>query len=202
MQNKFKLRLLEEFSSSNLHTKISLLEISTIDNMSIGMEWVKNNINAVLVGGTAVVNYLSSGRDLTPDVDYLVNNINDVKSKLTKDNIVFSDLKSSNGGTLGITVPKFNIDFLDPNVGNKSLNSLILQSKTQTTIGGVSVDIIRPELLAILKLDLGRTKDISDGFALLQSGKVNKKNYITFVEGLKKYLNDYESIIGYQDLIN
>jgi hypothetical protein len=120
MKTEFNLRLLEQFSSANLHTKISLLEISTIDNMSIGMEWVKNNVEAVLVGGTAVVNYLSKGRDLTPDVDYLVSNINDVKTKLTKDNI------------------------LDPNVGNKSLNSLILKSKIQTVIGGVSVDIIRP----------------------------------------------------------
>lgn len=58
------------------------------------------------------------------------------------------------GEILGITVPKFNIDFLDSNVGNRSLNKLILGLKTATNIGGVTVLIIVPELLAILKLDL------------------------------------------------
>lgn len=193
----------ELFTSKNLCEKICLLEISTIENMSIGMDWVhQNNINLALVGGTAVVNYLKSGRDLTPDVDYLVDNINDVKKKLNTDNIKFSDLKSHNGGTLGITVPKFNIDFLDSNVGNKLLNKMILMTKTKTNIGGVSVPIIIPELLTILKLDLGRTKDINDGFALLMSGKVKKNDYIKLVNGLKNSLSDYESLIGYADMIN
>lgn len=190
------------FTSKNLCEKISLLEISTIENMSIGIYWVhQNNINLALVGGTAVVNYLKSGRDLTPDIDYLVDNLNDVKKKLTADNIKFSDLKSHNGGILGITVPKFNIDFLDSNVDNKSLNKMILMTKTKTTIGGVTVPIIIPELLAIVKLDLGRTKDINDGFALLMSGKVKKDDYIKLVNGLKKSLSDYESLIGYADMI-
>jgi hypothetical protein len=90
---------------------------------------------------------------------------------------------------------------LDSNVGNKSLNKLILGLKTTTNIGGVVVPIIVPELLAILKLDLGRTKDINDGFALLTSGKVNKKKYIDLVTGLKPTLSDYESLIGYSELI-
>jgi hypothetical protein len=199
---KFKLSLKESYSSINLFEKIHLLEISTINNMSIGMDWVhQNNFNVVLVGGTAVVNYLNGGRDLTPDVDYLTNDLTKIKAKLTQDKIPFSDLKGYTGGLLGITVPKFNIDFLDSNVGNKSLNKLILGLKTTTNIGGVVVPIIVPELLAILKLDLGRTKDINDGFALLTSGKVNKKKYIDLVTGLKPTLSDYESLIGYSELI-
>lgn len=200
---KFNLLNENNFSSKNLFNKISLLEISTIDNMSIGMDWVhNNNINLALVGGTAVVNYLNSGRDLTPDVDYLVDNISDVKTKLKKDNISFSDLKSHNGGTLGITVPKFNIDFLDSSIGSKSLNKMILMTKTKTNIGGTSVPIIIPELLAILKLDLGRTKDINDGFALLTSGKLDKEKYLKLVNGLKSSLSDYESLLGYAEMIN
>ena len=50
-------------------------------------------------------------------------------------------------------------------------------------------------------MDLGRTKDINDGFALLTSGKVNKKKYIDLVTGLKPTLSDYESLIGYSELI-
>lgn len=200
--NKFNLLLKESFTSTNLFNKIGLLEISTIDNMSIGMDWVdSNNINSALVGGTAVVNYLNSGRDLTPDIDYMVDNINDVKQKLNNDNIKYDDLKSHNGGTLGITVPKFNMDFLDSNVGNKTLNKMVLLTKKTTNIGGTIVPIIVAELLAILKLDLGRTKDINDGFALLTSGKVNKQLYIKLVNALKGKLNDYESLIGYSEMI-
>ena len=52
-----------------------------------------------------------------------------------------------------------------------------------------------------MKLNLGRTKDIKDGFALLTSGRINKKEYIQFATALKPYLDDYESIIGYSEMI-
>lgn len=196
------LLLKESFTSVNLYNKIKILEISTINQMNIGMKWVNDNkINLALVGGTAVCNYLNSGRNLTPDVDYLVDSIADVKNKLDADNIEYHDLKGYEGNSLGITVPSFNIDFLDSNTGNKTLNKLVLKSKTTTSIGGTQIPIIIPELLAILKLDLGRTKDIDDGFALLQSGKLNKSTYINLVKALKGKLNDYESLVSYIDMI-
>lgn len=201
----FDLSLVEKFSSSNLFDKIHLLELKTINNMSVGMSWVKNKeIDAVLVGGTAVVSYLQKGRDLTPDIDYLVSNMNDVKRKLSSENITYSDLVAPNGRYLGITVPIFNMDFLDvssAHSGNIELNKLILSTRKKSIIGGNSIDIISPELLAILKLDLGRTKDINDGFALLMSGNVDRDIYISYAKKLKNTLNDYESIIGYCDLI-
>ncbi len=61
--------------------------------------------------------------------------------------------------------------------------------------------MINPELLTIVKLDLGRTKDLNDGFALLQSHKLNKEKYLQIANGMKSALNDYESIIGYAEMI-
>jgi hypothetical protein len=200
---KMNLTLKENYSSINLFNKITLLEYSTISKFTDGMLWVKNNnINGCLVGGTAVVNYLSKGRDLTPDIDYLVSPISDIKSKLTKQNISFKTLKDSKIGDIGITVEKFNMDFLDANVGNTKLNELILKTYTTTIIGGEKINIVNPELLTIMKLDLSRVKDINDAFELLKSGLVNKDKYITYVNKLKPYLQDYESIISYSDLID
>lgn len=197
-----KLLIKEGYSSTNLYNKVMLLEKAAVSNMAYGMAWVKQHaIDACLIGGTAVVNYLHGGRNLTPDVDYLVSNMNDVRNKLTSDGIQFSPIKDNNGGGLGITVPKFNIDFLDPNSGNKFLNQVILRSKINTNIGGATVSIIRPELLAIMKLELGRQKDLDDAFALLQSGQLDKQTYIKFVEGLRGKLSDYESIRSYAELI-
>jgi len=199
---KFNLTLKENYTSENLFNKISILEYSTIDNFSDGMSWVENNeIQGVLIGGTAVVNYLKSGRDLTPDIDYLVSNLNDVKTKLEKDNIDFKPIKDSKLGNIGITVPKFNIDFLDSKIGNKAINELILKTFTRTKIGGEDINIINPELLIIMKLNLGRTKDINDGFELLKSNKIDKKTYIKYVDLLKNHLDDYESLKSYAELI-
>jgi hypothetical protein len=198
----FKLLLKESYTSQNLFEKVNLLEKSLITTFSNGMGWViNNNIDSVLIGGTAVINYLSSGRDLTPDVDYMVDNIGTVKQKLDRDNIKYDDIRDNNNGNLGITVPKFNMDFIDSNKGNKSLNKTIVKLKGSTVIGGITVPIVRPELLAIMKLELGRTKDIEDGFELLKSGKVNKEMYIKILDTLKNSLSDYESLKNYSAMI-
>ena len=96
---------------------------------------------------------------------------------------------------------------LDIKILKKVLNSKLFLGKypiiNSVSVGryGNSIDIVSPELLAILKLDLGRTKDINDGFALLMSGNVDRDIYISYAKKLKNTLNDYESIIGYCDLI-
>jgi hypothetical protein len=110
-------------------------------------------------------------------------------------------LRDGNNTNLGITVPSFNIDFIDSNKGNKSLNKIILKLKITTVIGGITVPIIRPELLAIMKLELGRTKDIEDGFELLKSSKINKEKYLKILNTLKNNLNDYESLESYSAMI-
>jgi hypothetical protein len=53
-----------------------------------------------------------------------------------------------------------------------------------------------------MKLELGRDKDIKDGFTLIQSSILNKSDYLKYVEMLKNSLIDYESIKGYAMMFN
>lgn len=201
---KYNLLLKEGFTSQNLFEKINILDESTVTQFANGLDWIKdNNIDAVLVGGSSVIHYLDSGsRSLTPDLDLVVSDIPLLKNKLDKDKMPYSELIGVGGKNIGITVPEFNTDFLSSINDSKQLAKLALQSALTTNIGGNSVKIISPELLTIVKLDLGRTKDLNDGFALLKSGKLNKDKYTKLANGLKPILSDYESIVSYGELIN
>ena len=199
---KKNLLLKENYDSENLWKKINVLTEQQISNMNLGLEWTTTNLpNAVLIGGTATVYYIKSARDLTPDLDFLVNDIESVKSKLHQDEIIFKRLYVGTEESLGLVVDEFNVDYLDSNVGNVRLNQLILQTYNTANIGGYQTKIINPELLAIMKFELGRDKDINDAFALLSSGKVDIIKYKSYVNKLKDTLQDYESIIAYKVLI-
>ena len=199
---KKNLLLKENYDSENLWKKINVLTEQQINNMNLGLEWTTTNLpNAVLIGGTATVYYIKSARDLTPDLDFLVNDIESVKSKLHQDEISFERLYVGTEESLGLVVDEFNVDYLDSNVGNVRLNQLILQTPNTANIGGYQTKIINAELLAIMKFELGRDKDINDAFALLSSGKVNIIKYKSYVNKLKDTLQDYESIIAYKALI-
>jgi hypothetical protein len=185
--------LRENFESENLFNKINLLSKEEIKRIDKGLQWTSRNIpNAVLIGGTATIHYIYGPRELTPDIDFMIDNIDFVKTKLTLDNVKHNYLNVN--CVLGVTVPIFNTDYLDSSIGNKRLNKLILSTHNTALIGGLKINIINPELLAIMKIELGRDKDISDGLDLLASGNLNKKKYIEYLQILKPSLNDYESI--------
>jgi predicted nucleotidyltransferase len=170
--------------------------------ISAGLQWTITNIpDAVIIGGTALIHYLSGGRDLTPDLDFMVADLSTVKAKLEAVDILYKALRSGNVGLLGISVIDFNTDYLDSNVGNVTLNKMILKTAIPAKIGGQQVKIIKPELLAIMKIELGRDRDITDGFALLQSGRLDKNTYLQYVQALKGKLQDYESLIGYAEML-
>jgi len=193
--------LKENFDSINLYGKLSLLTESQTKQIFQGIEWVsKNYKDAVIIGGTAIVYYLNGGRNLTPDIDFLIEDISDLKLKLESDNIPYKSILGS-AGSIGITVENFNTDFLSVNSGNKYVNKLILKTAKMANVGGYQIKIAIPELLAIMKFELGRDKDTDDGFALLTSGKLNKDTYIEIVTGLKNYLEEYESLLSYAELI-
>lgn len=197
-----KLLIKENYSSQNLFEKVNLLTEEQIRAISKGLKWTVNNLpSAVLVGGTATIHYITGARDLTPDLDFMVRDINSVKTKLSFENIPFRDLDAGYEYALGITVDQFNTDYLDSQVGNVTLNNLILQTPNKGMVGGYEVQIINPELLAIMKLNLGRERDVNDGFALLSSGKVNREKFKTYLYQLKGSLEDYESIEMYKNLI-
>ena len=192
----------ENYTSQNLFEKVNLLTEEQINTISIGLDWTVNNLfGAVLIGGTATIHYISGTRELTPDIDFIVGNIESIKTKLSVNNISFKELNAGYSFSLGITVNEFNTDYIDAGVGNTRLNQLILQTPIKGTIGGYMVNIVNPELLAIMKLNLGREKDINDGFALLSSGKVDRNKYISYLHLLKDSLEDYESIMMYKNLI-
>lgn len=197
-----KLLIKENFTSVNLFEKINLLTEAQLRDIEIGLEWTVNNLpNAVLVGGTATIHYISGARDLTPDLDYMVGDIESVKSKLSYDDIRFTDLNPGFESPLGITVDEFNTDYLDSNALNRELNNLILRTAITGKVGGYDVKIINPELLAIMKFDVGREKDLNDALTLLSSGKVNKEMYLKYLNMLKPTLSDYESMYAYKNFI-
>lgn len=194
---------IDNFETKHLFEAFNILEISTLETMNDGMMWmVENNIDGVLIGGTAVVSYLDGSRDLTPDIDFMVRDINRVKEKLNNDDIFYENLVDYNGGYIGINLPQYNIDLLDANEGDADLNRLIFNTKNTITVGGYKVNVISSEMLAIMKLNLGREKDLNDGMKILQSGKVDKNKFSEYVERLSGSLEDYESIKSYVDLIN
>jgi predicted nucleotidyltransferase len=200
MKNKFLIK--EGFDSINLFDKVSLLNERQIAKISLGIEWTFNNYpSAVLIGGTALIHYVENSRDLTPDIDFMIDDISDLKLILEENDVQFGDLKSGNIGLLGINVDEFNVDYLDSNMGNVALNKLVLKTFKIANIGGFQVKIINPELLAIMKTELGRDKDLNDAFALLASGKLNKDYYLRLANSLKNHLSDYESIVSYVEMI-
>jgi hypothetical protein len=192
--------LKENFESDNLYDKLSLLTEVEVKRIVGGLDWVTQNLDAVLVGGTAVVHYLKGGRDLTPDIDFMVSDINKVKEKLDNDGIPYTLLKNN----MGISIDQFNTDILDykyANDNNKVLNTLILKTPKLVKINDKVIKSINPYLLAILKFELGRTKDLNDALALMNSGLLNKEQYLKYVNALKNSLNDYESLVGYAEML-
>jgi predicted nucleotidyltransferase len=197
-----KFLLKENYSSPNLFNKINLLNEEQISKISKGIGWtLKYYPSAVLIGGTALVYYLHGGRNLTPDLDFMVDNLSKLKNILDDQDILYRPVRDVYNNVMGITVDEFNVDYLDSSIDNPILNKLILLSSRQGIIGGYRVKIINPELLAIMKLELSRQKDIEDGFALIQSGILNKENYLKYLKILKNTLQDYEALLGYAEML-
>ena len=192
----------ENHSSKNLFEKINILNEQQLSSIAQGLDWTLNNISsAVLIGGTAVIYYITGARDLTPDLDFMVHDISLVKNRLSMDDIHYSELNVGYEQPLGLTVESLNTDYLDSQIGNSKLNNLILSTYILGNIGGRQVKIINPELLAISKFETSRNKDVNDAFSLLSSGKINKEKYNKYLSELKPTLNDYESIKSYNNFI-
>lgn len=185
------------FDSENLYNEISILEEDAKNKILASIDWLKkNNIDSVLVGGTAVAHHLPSPRKLTPDIDFIVNDIEEVKRKLDDDGIKYKPLSYS----LGITVDELNMDILDFKSGNKHVNSYVMKDNKESKIAGRNVKIASPEILSIMKFDIGRNKDTDDAIALMRSGVVDKEKYIKIVDVLSSHID--AGIKSYADLIN
>lgn len=154
------------FESKSLFKEMAVLNPNAIEKTQRAMQFIHdNNIDGVIIGGMAVSNY-TEDRPLTPDVDFLTGDIRQVETILKAQNIQYQSLAST-GDFGGISVPFFDTDFLDANVGTSKLNHYIINNPTTATIGGVEMPIISKELLTIMKFVIGRNKDTEDAFKLL-----------------------------------
>jgi len=194
--------LKENFTSKNLFEKFNLLTEEEINKITSGLDWINKRIpNSIIIGGTSLIHYLPYSRDLTPDLDILVLNLDFSKDALMKDNIEFRTITSGNNPNLGITIPKFNTDLLDSSTGNVNINNLILKNYNTGMLNNRQVKFVIPELLTIMKIEIGREKDTNDAFALLSSNVLDKAKYLKFVNILKNNLNEYESLMSYAEMI-
>lgn len=186
----------EHFDSENLLREFLVLEDTDKRKVISGIDWLQEKgIDAVLVGGTAVAHHLPSSRKLTPDVDFLVDDLEKVKKKLQDDDISFKLLSYG----LGITVDEFDMDLLDVKSGNRRVKMYAFKDSDLYKIAGRDVRIASPESLVVMKFDSGRDKDDKDAMLMLQSGVVSKERYEKVVNDLKGYVDD---IIGaYVDII-
>lgn len=187
------------FTSSNLQQKLELLTPTQLTEIKRGFQWISNHLsNCMVLGGVAVVSYVNGERFLTPDLDIMVSDISLVQQKLDAQNLKYTHLTND----LGITVNEFNLDILNAKTDNIALNKLTLKTPNQHLIYDENYNIIQPELLTILKLELGREKDLEDGFMLLQSGSLNRSLYMDYLEQLKDHLSEYQSLKSYAILIS
>jgi predicted nucleotidyltransferase len=150
--------------------------------------------NAVLIGGCAVVHYLSldSERELTPDMDMMVDDTDSIRELMHSQAITHSELSHD----IGLLVQDFNVDLLNAERGNLRLNHMVMTTAIPFTIDGILVKVIAPELLVIMKIELSREKDITDAYELLQSGRTSKDRYDDYVDLLKDDLTEYDTHVS------
>ena len=186
------------FDSLYLYENFRVLGSQALDQLAGGLNWmIENEPGGVLIGGTAVVSYLDGGRMLTPDIDFMVRDIDKIKSLLEETGLRFDPLIDD----LGITVAALNIDILSSGSGNLALNDLIMRKPVLQNIGGVGVRVINPELLFIMKMELGRDKDTDDAMLLLQSGVLRKSKFLGYMSDMGSNLNDPESLQIYSGMM-
>lgn len=177
----------EMFDSPFLFKEMALLNPSAISKITSAIDFVnENKINAMVIGGMAVSHY-TADRSLTPDVDFMVPALGELKQLLTQKGVQWQPLASS-GAYEGIQVPALDADFIDMSAGNVALNQYAMQTAVTALIGGHNVKIISPVALCLMKFSVGRAKDLEDAFKLL---KVSNKNELkTALKALKNHLGD------------
>lgn len=186
------------FASLHLYENFRVLDAKDIEQLAKGFDWMlKSDPDAVLIGGTAVVSYLDSGRTLTPDIDFMVGDIDKLRPLLEDSGFSYSLLIDG----LGITIDDLNIDILSSRSGNAVLNDLIMRTPVVQNIGGVGIRVINPELLFIMKMELGRDKDTDDAMLLLQQAMVRKGRFLDYLSMLDDSLGDPGSLRVYAGMM-
>lgn len=179
---------------------ISLLTQEQQKMIIDGISYTSNNFqSAILIGGCAVVAYIDEFRELTPDLDFLID-LEIVKDRFTLDKMSSNPLINSKSESIGLSIRGFT-DYIDIKSGNPKLNDLIVSEWNIIHLMGHNLRIIKPELLTILKLELSRNKDLNDAFLLIGSGSLSKEVYLKYLSELQYDLSDYESLLSYSKML-
>lgn len=188
--------LRESFDSFSLFQEVISQSSATLSKIKSVFDFItENKLNVVLIGGMAVAHYIK--RTITPDVDFMVSNIDTIKQVLNNGEITYTPLAGSGFG--GIHVPIFDTDFIDAQSGNVFLNNYVIKTAIPVMIGGINVPIINKNVLVIQKFQIGRNKDIEDAFNLLKI--IDKKEFKSHLKILSRHIEDAESILGYTKTI-
>ncbi len=184
----------------HLNYAISLLTQEQQKLITDGVRYTANYFSeAILIGGCAVVAYINDFRELTPDLDFLID-LEIVKDRFTLENIISNPLINSKGETIGLSNRGFT-DYIDSKSGNKKLNDLIISECDTLHLMGHKLRIINPELLTILKLELSRNKDLNDAFLLVGSRCLSRNLYLKYLSVLRYDLSDYQSLLSYSKML-
>jgi len=203
------------FDSLNMFNEMALLSPTHISKLQRGLQWLKDNgVKGIVIGGTAVVHYVSGARDLTPDLDLMVNNLDQIKQRLSTQKIQYSPLTGGTskqigkfGGIAGIQIQEFDMDLLDAKDGNAELNHLIMTTALPAKIGSADFSVISPEMLVIQKVEMGGgEKNMNDAHLILQSGRINSQKYKQYINYLTRLgaldEEDVEDLNTYHDLFS
>jgi hypothetical protein len=167
-----KLNLLNEagYDSANLWWEVNALTLEQIKRTQSALDWLVDTglQNAVvIVGGTAVAHHSGIARPLTPDIDFLVRDLQPIRRLLQQERIAYTPLEFTDDSHVGISVPIFDADFMV--MTNAKLNETIFATSRVSRFGGKPFRFIAPEMLAMMKLLTGRNKDLDDAVKVLQS---------------------------------
>jgi hypothetical protein len=179
------------FGSQTLFKEMAVMNPNTIEKATKAMQFIHDNkIHGAIIGGVAVSNY-TEDRPLTPDIDFMTSDLELVKKILDEKNIPYRPLALT--GSFGIAVPSMDLDFLDASNGNENevaMNSYIIQTAKNETIGGQQFPMIDPAVLTIQKFTIGREKDTKDAFKLLPI--VSKEEIKKHLKKLKPFIDPDE----------
>ncbi len=177
------------FDSKTLFREMALLRKNAVDKATQAFQFIYDNgIQGVLIGGMAVSHW-TVDRELTPDVDFMTDDMAKLLTILDGKNMVHQPLASVRGDFEGIVVPELDADFIDADKGNVEFNHYIMNTARPARIGGLTFKVVDPAVQTIMKFDLGRAKDMEDAFKLLQSGNVKKEDLKRHLKALKNYLS-------------
>jgi predicted nucleotidyltransferase len=190
-------------NNSNLAYEFERLTSEEQLKIVTGLEFLQQNeIKTILIGGGAVVSFLNKNRNLTPDLDFICFDMNNLTQVLEKNQIEYSQLVDSNLEVIGICLIPFSIDVLDAEKMPFDLIVKIRENATNVCFQNNSLKSISIEMLILQKFLVAREKDINDAFLLLKSGFVDKNKLLNVLEELKEtFQDDFETIKLYAQLI-